>query len=104
LRHYSNGHSLDVVVVVGGTNFVPRDVMLEAGTAAIRRPALGTDEAMRRASTETSPFAVLFGEVPVVRNGTQILGLPGSERDAVERLLAFLPALGRRIAPGEPAA
>ena len=93
LRHYSEGHSIDLVLAVGGTGFAPRDVTPEAACAVIERPTPGLDEAMRRASLEKTPTAVLSRAVSGIRNGTLIITLPGSERGAVENLQAILPAL-----------
>lgn len=93
LRHYSEGHSIDLVLAVGGTGFAPRDVTPEAAAAVIERPTPGLDEAMRRASVESTPTAILSRAVSGIRNGTLIITLPGSERGAVENLRAILPAL-----------
>jgi hypothetical protein len=46
-RHYADGHSIDLVVAVGGTGFAPRDVTPEAIRAVAERLTPGLDEAMR---------------------------------------------------------
>lgn len=104
LKHYSDGHSIDLVIAVGGTGFAPRDVTPEAVAEVIDRPTPGLDEAMRRASAEKTPMAILSRAVSGIRNSTLILSLPGSERAATENLQAILPALGHGIAKlrGDP--
>ena len=104
LKHYSDGHSIDLVVAVGGTGFSPRDVTPEAVVSVIDRPTPGLDEAMRRRSGEKTPRAMLSRAVSGIRHGTLILSLPGSERGAVENLEAILPALGHGLAKlrGDP--
>jgi molybdenum cofactor synthesis domain-containing protein len=104
LRHYSEGHSIDLVLAVGGTGFAPRDVTPEAATAVIERPTPGLDEAMRRASLEKRPTAIFSRVVSGIRNGTLIITLPGSGRGATENLQAILPALEHGLAKlrGDP--
>jgi molybdopterin adenylyltransferase len=93
LRHYSDGHSIDLVVAVGGTGFSPRDITPEAVREVIERPTPGLDEAMRRASLEKTPFAMLSRSISGIRGATLILSLPGSGRGATENLQVVLPAL-----------
>jgi molybdenum cofactor synthesis domain-containing protein len=104
LRHYSDGHSIDLVLAVGGTGFAPRDVTPEAVREVIERPTPGLDEAMRRASLEKTPTAMLSRAVSGIRNSTLIVSLPGSERGATENLQAILAALGHGLAKlrGDP--
>lgn len=104
LRHYTDGHSIDLVLAVGGTGFAPRDVTPEAVAAVTERLTPGLDEAMRRASSEKTPHAMLSRAVSGIRGGTLMISLPGSERAAVENLDAILPALGHGLAKlrGEP--
>ncbi|MCC7175235.1 MAG: MOSC domain-containing protein [Bryobacterales bacterium] len=104
LKHYCDGHSIDLVVTAGGTGFSPRDVTPEAVASVIHRPAPGLDEAMRRASAEKTPYAMLSRSVSGIRNDTLIVSLPGSERGATESLEAVLPALGHGLAKlrGDP--
>jgi molybdopterin adenylyltransferase len=104
LRHYCDGHSIDLVLAVGGTGFAPRDVTPEAVGEVIERPTPGLDEAMRRSSLEKTPAAMLSRAVSGIRNSTLIVSLPGSERGAVENLRAILAALGHGLAKlrGDP--
>jgi len=104
LKHYCDGHSIDLVLTVGGTGFAPRDVTPEAVAAIIERPTPGLDEAMRRGSGEKTPHAMLSRGVSGIRGATLIVSLPGSERAARENLQAILPALGHGLAKlkGDP--
>jgi len=105
LKHYCDGHSIDLVLAVGGTGFAPRDVTPEAARDVIERLTPGLDEAMRAASLAKTPHAMLSRAASGIRGSTLIITLPGSERAAVENLQAVLPALGHGIAKlrGDPA-
>ncbi|MGQ9590703.1 MAG: molybdenum cofactor synthesis domain-containing protein [Planctomycetota bacterium] len=104
LRHYSDGHSIDLVVTVGGTGFSPRDVTPEATRDVLDRLAPGLDEAMRRASSACTPHAMLSRGVSGMRGSTLVVNLPGSERAALENLRAILGALPHGLAKlrGDP--
>jgi molybdenum cofactor synthesis domain-containing protein len=104
LRHYADGHSIDLVLTVGGTGFTPRDVTPEATRAVVERPTPGLDEAMRAASMEKTPHAMLSRAASGIRGNTLIVNLPGSERAAAENLAAILPALPHGVAKlrGDP--
>jgi molybdenum cofactor synthesis domain-containing protein len=93
LKHYCGGHSIDLVLTVGGTGFSPRDVTPEATRAVVERLTPGLDEAMRAASLASTPHAMLSRSVSGVRGSTLIVNLPGSERGAVENLSVILRAL-----------
>ncbi|MHC4563919.1 MAG: molybdenum cofactor synthesis domain-containing protein [Planctomycetota bacterium] len=93
LTHYCDGHSIDLVVTVGGTGFAPRDMTPEASRDVIERLTPGLDEAMRAASLAKTPHAILSRSVSGIRGSTLIINLPGSQRAAVENLEAVLGAL-----------
>ncbi|MCX8036409.1 MAG: molybdopterin-binding protein [Candidatus Sumerlaeia bacterium] len=93
LRHYSDGHGIDLVLTVGGTGLSPRDVTPEATRSLIERPTPGLDEAMRAASLQKTPHAMLSRGVSGIRKNTLIVNLPGSKRAATENLAVILPAL-----------
>jgi molybdenum cofactor synthesis domain-containing protein len=104
LKHYSDGHSIDLVLTAGGTGFSPRDVTPEASRAVIDRLTPGIDEAMRASSLAKTPHAVLSRGCSGIRRSTLIMTLPGSKKAAVENLEAVLPALnhGIRKLRGDP--
>jgi molybdopterin adenylyltransferase len=93
LRHHCDGHSIDLIVTVGGTGFAPRDVTPEATREVIERLTPGLDEAMRAASLSKTPHAMLSRGTSGIRGSTLIINLPGSERAACENLEAVLGAL-----------
>jgi len=104
LKHYCDGHSIDIVVTVGGTGFAPRDITPEAVAETIDRPTPGLDEAMRRESGKKTPHAMLSRGVSGIRGATLIVSLPGSERAAAENLQFIIPALSHGLAKlrGDP--
>jgi molybdopterin adenylyltransferase len=104
LKHYCDGHSIDLMLTVGGTGFAPRDVTPEATREVIERPTPGLDEAMRASSLAKTPHAMLSRGVSGIRSSTLVVNLPGSERAAVENLEVILPALGHGLAKlrGDP--
>ena len=97
IRHYSDGHSVDIILTVGGTGFSSRDVTPEAARAVIERLTPGLDEAMRAASMLKTPHAMLSRGVSGIRGATLILNLPGSKKAAVENLDAVAGALRHGI-------
>jgi molybdopterin adenylyltransferase len=105
LRHYADGHGIDLVVAVGGTGPAPRDETPEAIRDVVERLTPGFDEAMRRASMVVTPLAMLSRACSGIRGSTLILSVPGSERAAVDNLRAILPALPHGLAKlrGDPA-
>ncbi len=105
LRHYCDGHGIDLIVTVGGTGFAPRDVTPEATRAVIQRPTPGLDEAMRAASLAKTAHGILSRGVSGIRGSTLIVNLPGSPRAATENLAVILRALPHGLAKlrGDPA-
>ena len=97
LKHYSAGHSIDLVVTVGGTGFSLRDITPEASRAVIERFTPGLDEAMRAASLSKTPHAMLSRGTSGIAGCTLIVNLPGSERAALENIEAILPALAHGL-------
>ena len=105
LKHYCDGHSIDLVLTVGGTGFSPRDVTPEAVASVLERPTPGLDEAMRRASAAKTARAMLSRGISGIRGATLIISLPGSERGACENLEVVLPVLEHGLGKlkGDPA-
>jgi molybdopterin adenylyltransferase len=84
---------LDLILTTGGTGFAPRDVTPEATRAVIQREAPGLAEAMRAASLQITPHAMLSRAVAGIRERTLIVNLPGSPKAVRENLEFILPAL-----------
>ena len=93
LKHYCDGHSIDLVITVGGTGFSPRDVTPEATRTVIERFTPGIDESMRASSMLKTPHAMLSRGVSGIRNSTLIINLPGSRPAALENLGVIIGAL-----------
>ena len=97
LTRWVDSERCDVILTTGGTGFSPRDVTPEATRAIIHREAPGLAEAMRAASLEITPHAMLSRAVVGIRNNTLILNLPGSPKAALENLDVVLPVLPHAV-------
>jgi len=97
LRTWADKEKLDLVLTTGGTGFAPRDVTPEATSEVIERPAPGLTEAMRAASLQVTPHAMLSRAVAGIRGTTLIVNLPGSPKAVRENLVTILPALPHAI-------
>lgn len=97
LKHYSDGHSIDLVCAIGGTGFAPRDVTPEAVESVIERATPGLDEVMRASSLLKTQRAMLSRAKSGIRQSTLIISLPGSRRAAVENMEAVMPALAHGL-------
>jgi len=84
---------LDLVLTTGGTGVSPRDVTPEATRSVIEREVPGFAEAMRWASLQKTPHAVISRALAGIRRRSLILNLPGSPRAVRENLSVVLPAL-----------
>lgn len=89
---------LDIVFTTGGTGFAPRDCTPEATMEVAERNAPGIAEAMRLASLNITPRAMLSRGVSVIRGKTLIINLPGSPKAVKENLEAVLPTLDHGLA------
>ena len=87
----------DLLVTTGGTGFAPRDVTPEATLAVCDRLTPGIPEAMRYASLQITPRAMLSRAQAGIRKGTLIINLPGSPKAARENLDVVLPALSHGL-------
>lgn len=87
----------DVIFTTGGTGFAPRDVTPEATLAVVERLTPGITEAIRLASAQITPRAMLSRATAGIRRKTLIINLPGSPKAAVECLNIFLPVMGHAV-------
>lgn len=93
LKEWADGPAPALIITTGGTGFSPRDVTPEATIAVCRRMTPGIPEAMRYASLQITPRAILSRAQAGIRGGTLIVNLPGSPKAAKENLEAVLTTL-----------
>jgi molybdenum cofactor synthesis domain-containing protein len=93
LKSWSDEEKLDLVLTTGGTGFAPRDRTPEATRAVVERETPGLAEAMRAASLQVTPHAMLSRAVAGIRGRTLIVNLPGSPKAVRENLEVLLPVL-----------
>jgi molybdenum cofactor synthesis domain-containing protein len=97
LAAWADSRECDVILTTGGTGFGVRDVTPEATLRVIDRSAPGLAEAMRLASLQITPHAMLSRSAAGIRKRTLIVNLPGSPRGAVENLQVILPVLPHAV-------
>lgn len=97
LADWADSGDFDLILTTGGTGFSPRDVTPEATRAVIEREAPGLAEAMRHASLQFTPHAMLSRAVCGIRRQTLLVNLPGSPKAAVENLEIILPVLPHAV-------
>ncbi len=93
LRKLVNDGSVNLILVSGGTGLAPNDVTPEATLEVIERRVPGMEEAMRRASFEKTPHAILSRAVVGCAGNSLIVNLPGNPNGALENLEVIRPAL-----------
>jgi molybdopterin adenylyltransferase len=95
---------LDLILTTGGTGLSPRDVTPAATARVIDWEIPGMAEAMRIASLQKTPHAMLSRALVGVRGASMIINLPGSPKGVRENLEVVLPALGHglRKLKGDP--
>jgi molybdenum cofactor synthesis domain-containing protein len=97
LLEWCDAGAVDLILTTGGTGFGLRDITPEATKDVIERNAPGLAEAMRIASMNVTPHAMLSRGVCGICGGTLIVNLPGSPKAAVENLQVILPALPHAV-------
>ena len=97
LVEWADAGDCDVILTTGGTGFSPRDITPEATQAVITRAAPGLAEAMRHASLQVTPHAMLSRAVAGLRARSILINLPGSPRGALENLEVILPVLPHAV-------
>ena len=90
VRHYCDGHSIDLVVMVGEGG-----AAAAAGRSVAEKLPRRLDEAMGRGCE--SDRAIVSDVVSGMCGRTLIINIPGSARAARERVEAVLPALERGL-------
>jgi len=92
LRELSS-RNLDLILTVGGTGCAERDITPEATMAVIEKEVPGLSEAMRSASMQVTPHAMLQRGICGIQGSTLIVNLPGSKKAATENLQVILSAI-----------
>ena len=93
-----DSNTAELILTTGGTGFSSRDNAPEATLAACERMVPGIAEAMRIASLQITPRAMLSRAVSGIRKKTLIVNLPGSPKAVKENLSFILPTLEHGIA------
>jgi len=97
LRAWADEEKIDLILSTGGTGVSPSDRTPEATRAILDREIPGIGEAMRQASLQKTPNAILSRGIAGIRKNSLIINLPGSKKAARENLEAVLPALQHAI-------
>lgn len=97
LSSWADSGELDMILTTGGTGFASRDITPEATQAIIERAAPGLAEAMRAASLQVTPHAMLSRAVAGICKQTLIINLPGNPKAATENLAAILRVLPHAV-------
>jgi molybdenum cofactor synthesis domain-containing protein len=88
----------DVVLTTGGTGLGPRDVTPEATRDVLDREAPGIAEALRHASLEITPFAMLSRATAGLAGRTLVVNLPGNPKAVGEEWEVLAGVLGHAVA------
>jgi molybdenum cofactor synthesis domain-containing protein len=97
LIKWADEDKVDVIVTTGGTGLSPRDVTPEATLSVIDRIVPGFAEAMRLASLQKTPMAMLSRAVTGTRGKCLIINLPGSPKAVRECLEPILPVFPHAV-------
>lgn len=97
LTEFAIREDVNLVLTTGGTGFSPRDNTPEATLLVIEREAPGIAEAIRRASMEKTPMAMLSRGVAGIFGNTLIINFPGSPKAVAECFDVIKPILPHAI-------
>jgi molybdopterin adenylyltransferase len=95
---------LSLIITTGGTGLSPRDLTPQAMEQIIDYEVPGMGEAMRAASLERTPHAMISRAMAGVRRACLIVNVPGSPKGARENLMVVVPALSHALSKlaGDP--
>jgi molybdenum cofactor synthesis domain-containing protein len=89
---------VELALTTGGTGLTPDDVTPEATRAVLEREIPGLAEAMRAASLEHTPMAMLSRALAGTAGGTLIINFPGSPQAIAQLFGVVEPVLGHAVA------
>ncbi len=93
LRRLAAAQDIHCIFTTGGTGVGPRDVTPEATLSVIDKALPGIAEAMRAASLQKTPYAMLSRQQAGIHNRTLIVNLPGSVKAVAECFAVVQPVL-----------
>lgn len=97
LLHWVDEKNLDLILTTGGTGVSPTDQTPETTLPLLDKEIPGISEAMRAASMQITPNAILSRGVSGIRKTSLIINLPGSEKGARENLAAVIAGLEHAV-------
>lgn len=97
LRTNADRAGINLIITTGGTGFAARDTTPEATLAVIEREAPGLAEAMRFASAQKTPTAILSRAVCGIRGNCLIVNLPGAPAAVRECFAVIKPVLQHAV-------
>jgi len=98
LRSWADSREIDLILTTGGTGVAPRDITPEATRDIIERDVPGLAEAMRAASCQITPYAMLSRGIAGIRGRTLIINLPGNPKAIGENLDVITLVLPHAVA------
>jgi molybdopterin biosynthesis enzyme MoaB len=98
LQHYSELHSIDLALTIGGTGFFPAKSGSDPVRKLIHHVPAGLEQSIKALSpSHQVEENDLKGFSGLYRNRTVIVSLPGPQIAAFENLARILPALKRTL-------
>ena len=97
LSQWAAAADVDLIVTTGGTGLGSHDVTPEACLEVIDKEVPGLAEAMRAATLQFTPMAMLSRSVAGIRGNTLIITLPGSTKGVRECLDVVNPVLAHAL-------
>lgn len=86
-------HSVNMVIITGGTGLSARDVSPEALLPLLHRRLPGVEEAIRAYGQQRTAYSMLSRSVAGMIGETLVLALPGSTNGAKESMQAIMPSI-----------
>jgi molybdenum cofactor synthesis domain-containing protein len=93
MAQWADDPEVDLIVSTGGTGLGRQDVTPEACRSILDKEVPGLAEAMRAATLQFTPMAMLSRSVAGIRGKTLIITLPGSPKGVRECLEVVKPVL-----------